>query len=246
MKKLLALLVALGGAGEIGAQWVVAARVPADAEWRSAAAYVRANYLPGDGIVFAPSWVDPIGRMHLGDLVPVEEAARPDRSRQGRIWEVSIRGAEHPEARGRVAESRIFGRVRVRRIERRAATVLYDFSASAPGRRRVAEIDFAPYWCLHAAPPDVLDFPDVPIGRRLALSGGIHDFQSRYQSDAPVTVEVLVDGKRIARERFDNAGWRRVAIDTGKIAGRRAPVRFRISADRPLARTFCFHAEVHE
>lgn len=245
MRRLLALLVALLGAGEIGSQWVTASRVPSDDEWRAAAAYVRANHLPDDGIVFAPSWVDPIGRLHVGDLVSVEEAARPDRSRQGRIWEVSNRGAEHPEARGRVAESRVFGRVRVRRIERRAAQVLYDFSASAPERRRVAEVDFRPYSCLHAAPPDTLDFPDVPLGRSIALGGGIHDFQSRYRSDAPVTVDVLVDGKRLARERFDNRGWRRVTIDTASLAGRRAGVRFAISAEAPMARTFCFHAEVH-
>jgi hypothetical protein len=245
VRKLFALLVALAGAGEIGAQWLIASRVPGDDEWKAAAAYVRARQHPGDGIVFAPEWVDPIGRLHLGDRVPVEEAARPDRSRQGRIWEVSIRGSEHPQARGRVAESRVFGRVRVRRIERRAREVLYDFSAAAPERRRVGEVDFLPYACLHATPPATLDFHDVPIGRRIALHGGIHDFQSRYRSDAPVTVEVRVDERRVALERFDNRGWRSVAIDTAGLAGRRARVAFGIDARRPLARTLCFHAEVH-
>jgi hypothetical protein len=245
VRRALALLVALGALGEIGAQAVNSWRVPSDAEWNAAAAYVRARHQPGDGIVFAPAWVDPVGRLHLGDLVPVEEAARPDRSRQARIWEVSIRGAEHPEARGRVAESRVFGRVRVRRIERRAAQVLYDFGDAVPERRRVGEVGFLPYLCIHAAPGDTLDFPDVPLGGRIALGGGIHDFQSRYQSDAPVTLEVWLDGKRVASERFGNDGWRRAAIDTARFAGRRAAVRFRVTAERPLARTFCFHAEVH-
>jgi len=245
VRRLLALLVALGGLVEVGAQAVIGWRVPSEADWKAASAHVRAGLQPGDGIVFAPSWVDPIGRLHLGDAVPVEEAARPDRSRQGRIWEVSIRGAQHPEAVGRVAEARIFGQVRVRRVERRAARVLYDFSASAPDRVRVAEVDFLPYACIHSRPPETLEFPDVPIGARIAIGGGIHDFQSRYKSDSPVTVGVLVDGKRIASERFDNAGWRRAEIDTTAWAGRRATVRFRVDAQHPEARTFCFHAEVH-
>lgn len=245
MRRLLAVLVALGGLVEVGAQAIIGWRVPSEADWKAAAAHVRSRLQPGDGIVFAPSWADPIGRLHLGDAVPVEEAARPDRSRQARIWEVSIRGAEHPEAVGRVAEVRVFGRVRVRRVERRAAFVLYDFSASAPDRVRVAEIGFLPTTCIHSQPPETLEFPDVPIGARLAIGGGIHDFQSRYKSDAPVTIRVLIDGKRIASERFDNQGWRRAVIDTTALSGRRATVRFLVEARHPEARTFCFHAEAH-
>jgi hypothetical protein len=245
MKRLLATLIAAGALAELAAQAVIVSRVPSEAEWKAAATYVRGAFAQGDGVVFAPHWADPIGRVLLGDLVPVEEAARPDRSRQGRIWELSIRGAEHPEAKGRVAETRVFGAVRVRRIERRAAKVLYDFSAEAPDRVRVAEVDFLPYAGIHAAPGDQLEFPDVPMGAVLALGGGIHDFQSRYANDAPVTLRVLVDGRPAAAERFDNRGWRRVEIDTRPLAGRRATVRFRVEAERPKARTFCFHAEVH-
>jgi len=239
------LLVAAVALAEVGAQALTAWRVPSDDEWEAAAAHVRTSFQPGDGIVFAPAWVDPIGRLHLGSLVPVEEAARSDRSRQGRIWEVSTRGAEHPDARGRVAETRIFGGVRVRRIERRAAAVLFDFAEAAPDRRRVGEVGFLPYDCIHAPPPATLDFADVPIGGRIAIGGGLHDYVARYRSNAPITLEVLLDGKSIARERFDNAGWRRVAIDTTSSAGRRAQVSFRISAKKPPSRAFCFHAEVH-
>jgi hypothetical protein len=243
MKRILGLLVAAGALVEIGAQAVIVARVPSDNDWKAAAAFVRGAVQDGDGIVFAPHWVDPIGRRHLP--IPVEEAARPDRSRQARVWELSVRGAEHPEARGRVAETRIFGRVRVRRLERRAARVLYDFSAQTPDRVRVAEVDFLPYACMPAGPGDVLEFRDVPIGARIAIGGGIHDFQSRYASDAPVTLRVQIDGKVRASERFDNRGWRRIAVDTRDRAGARATVRFEVAAERPKARTFCFHAEVH-
>src|SRR4051794_30454080 len=73
--------------------------VPRDVDWEAAAAEVRAAFQPGDLVVFAPAWADPVGRFHLGDLVPVEMAARADASHYGRIWEVAIRGAHAPDAR---------------------------------------------------------------------------------------------------------------------------------------------------
>ena len=58
------------------------------------------GYRPGDLIVFAPDWIDPVGRLHLGDLIPIDMAARMDAARYGRIWELSIRGARSPRHRG--------------------------------------------------------------------------------------------------------------------------------------------------
>ncbi|MES1166013.1 MAG: hypothetical protein ABUR63_09660, partial [Verrucomicrobiota bacterium] len=125
MRHQLALAVALAGAIEVAVQVSIYSRVPAAADWDAAAAYVRGRMRPGDGVVFAPHWVDPIGRLHFGELVSIEEAARPDRSRQARIWEVSIRGKRHPDAVGREADSRAFGRVRVRLFERAPAEILF-------------------------------------------------------------------------------------------------------------------------
>ena len=50
------------------------AGVPGDAAWARAAAVVRERHQPGQLIVFAPRWVDPVGRLHLGDLIPLEMA----------------------------------------------------------------------------------------------------------------------------------------------------------------------------
>ena len=61
-------------------------RAPSDADWRAAAATVRAGFRPGDLIVAAPDWADQVMRLHLGDLVPVKVAARLDAARYGRIW----------------------------------------------------------------------------------------------------------------------------------------------------------------
>lgn len=107
-------------------------RVATDADWAAAAAEVRAGFRPGDLIVFAPAWVDQVGRRHLGDLIPVEMAARADASRYARIWEVSVREARAPEARDALFQhANEHGLVRVALYERRRPPVipLYDFTA---------------------------------------------------------------------------------------------------------------------
>jgi hypothetical protein len=105
-------------------------RAPSDADWTAAAAAVRAQFRPGDLIVAAPAWADPVMRLHLGDLVPVQVAARLDAARYGRVWVVSQRGASADDAAGgAVASESRHGALLVRRYQRRAATVSYDFLA---------------------------------------------------------------------------------------------------------------------
>jgi hypothetical protein len=105
-------------------------RAPTDADWAAAAAAVRGGFRPGDLIVAAPAWADPILRVHLGDLIPPEIAARMDDDRFARVWEVSQRGARAPAAAGgtTTVDDR-FGRLRVRLVERPAEIVTYDFVA---------------------------------------------------------------------------------------------------------------------
>jgi len=95
-----ALLLVVVSLWEVAATRCDATAVPDDDAWKRAEAVVRAEYRPGDLIVFAPDWVDPVGRLHLGDLIPVDVAARMDAARFSRIWEVSIRGARAPETEG--------------------------------------------------------------------------------------------------------------------------------------------------
>ena len=105
-------------------------RAPTDADWAAAAAAVRARFRPGDLIVAAPAWADPILRVQLGDLIPPEIAARMDDDRFARVWEVSQRGARAPAAAGGTTTvDERFGRLRVRLIERPAELVSYDFVA---------------------------------------------------------------------------------------------------------------------
>src|SRR5262249_46140019 len=107
---------------------VAPALAPKDRDWKAAAAEVRAGFRPGDLIVAAPVWADSIMRLHLGDLVPRDVAARFDDARFGRVWEISQRGARAPEAaRGTVALERRFGPLTLRRVERPPAEITYDF-----------------------------------------------------------------------------------------------------------------------
>jgi hypothetical protein len=127
---------------------VAPSRAPKDADWEAAAREIRAAFAPGDLIVAAPAWADPIMRLHLGDLVPLPVAARMDDARFGRVWEVGQRGAHAPEAaRGTVALERRFGALTLRRVDRPAAVLVYDFqerlnearlSRRQPGRPDVA------------------------------------------------------------------------------------------------------------
>src|SRR5690606_23835439 len=92
-----ALLLAVLAAWAVCATPRTAASTPTDRAWAKAAERVRAEHRPGDLLVFAPSWIEPVGRLHLGDLIPVDMAARMDAARYGRITEVSVRGERAPE-----------------------------------------------------------------------------------------------------------------------------------------------------
>jgi hypothetical protein len=126
-----AVVVSLLAVVETTVALVAPSLAPTDADWAAAAAAVRAGFRPGDLIVAAPAWADPILRTQLGDLIPPEVAARMDDDRFARVWEVSQRGAEAPAAAaaGATTVDDRFGRLRVRLIERSAEIVSYDFVA---------------------------------------------------------------------------------------------------------------------
>lgn len=116
-------------------------RAPKDGDWAAAEREVRAGFRPGDLIVAAPAWADPILRMHLGDLIPIATAGRMDAARFSRIWEIDQRGARAPESRGgSVMLERRHGALTVRRVERAGAAVSYDFLARW-NEARVSRVD---------------------------------------------------------------------------------------------------------
>jgi hypothetical protein len=233
---------------------VVALRTtaPGDDAWAAAAAVVRARHRPGDLIVFAPAWADPIGRLHLGDLIPVDMAARMDAARYGRIWEVAIRGAHAPETAGLApAEVTTGDGVAVRFYERAAVEVLADVrdrlaQARVDGPARptleLAEVGFAPHRCIQVVPAAYssvrITFPGLPAGELVGYVG-LADVFTRRDIRAPGRLVVEVAGQTVAdvAPGVDD-GWVRFAA---RIRG--GDVAFIASATAG-SRLICFAAEV--
>jgi hypothetical protein len=223
-----ALLLVAIAAWEVCAARCDASGVPGDAAWEAAAAEVRAGYRPGDLIVFAPDWIDPVGRLHLGDRIPIEAAARMDAARYGRIWELAIRGARSPDTAGLtpVATTDHDG-VGVRRYERAPAIVTADLldrlaGASSTGARpalELAEVGFAPHRCLVVSPapnaPLRITFPGLPLGRQLVGYVGIADVFTRRDVRSPARLDVELAGQGIASAVAGvDDGWVRFAAAT--------------------------------
>ena len=101
-KSWLFLAVPAVGLLELGAHvYQTSSAVVPDADWQAARAIVAKSATPADLVVFAPFWVDPVGRAQFGDqLATLDREARPDETRFPRAFEVSIRGAHRAELRG--------------------------------------------------------------------------------------------------------------------------------------------------
>ncbi|HEU0032395.1 MAG TPA: hypothetical protein VFQ53_17305 [Kofleriaceae bacterium] len=250
-----ALLVALA-LWEIVATRCAASSVPDDDAWARAAAVVRKDHRAGDLIVFAPRWAAPIGRLHLGDLIPVDMAARMDAARYGRIWELSIRGARAPEVGGLapVRSEHVDG-VEVRLYEHAPAVVVADVRDAlatarfdgGSGRVELAEVGFEPHRCVLVTAlggkPVRITFPQLALGTQLVGYVGIADIFTRRDNRAPASLDVELAGRAIAHATAGvDDGWVRFAAGTPPGA---ADVTFVLRASGPpnTNRQICFAAE---
>lgn len=224
--------------------WEIVATVRAggdagdDRDWAAAAEAVRARYQSGDLIVFAPRWADPIGRMHLGDLIPLEMAARMDAARYARIWEVSIRGERAPESQGATQVWRgEFGPVTVRQLEQTPVEVVTDFvelfgqaavsgayarrsrDRSVPPAVDLEEVGFEPHRCVRVVPrPNQtvrVSYAKVPLGSVIVGYVGLADVFTRRDHRQPGELVVEVNGRVAAQVRFGvDDGWVRFEVET--------------------------------
>jgi len=241
-----AVLLVLVALWEVVATRLDAGSVPGDDAWERAAQVVRAAHQSGDLIVFAPGWVDPVGRLHLGDLIPVEMAARMDAARYGRIWELAIRGARAPETAGLspVLEQDVDG-VTVRRFERAPAVVVSDVLAAGQPVT-LAEVGFEPHRCIQLVPspghPQRLTIP-MQLGTRLVGYAGLADVFTRRDIRAPGSLAVEIAGRQVAAVHPGvDDGWVRFEAPTTPGP---AAVTFVASADAPQ-RLICFAAEARQ
>lgn len=234
----------------------LAASVPTDDAWDEAEKVVRAGYQPGDLIVFAPGWVDPTGRLHLGDLIPVEAAARMDAAKYARIWEVSIRDAHAPEVAGLTpAQSHTLSGVTVRLYTREPAVVVSDLESAmatmtSDGARpslELAEVGFAPHECLQITPvpghPVRITFPRLTLGSQLVGYVGLADVFTRRDIRAPGSLSVEIGGTQVAAVSAGvDDGWVKFAAPTTPGP---ADVTFVASATAQQ-RLICFMAEARK
>ena len=252
-----ALLLVVVALGEVCTARHDANAVPDDDAWREAAAVVRAEYRQGDLIVFAPEWVDPVGRMHLGDLISLDMAGRMDAAKYGRIWELSIRGARShdvPDA-APAFEQRVQG-IFVRRYDQTPVTVLADLRDRLPTIRmeyggppvlELAEVGFAPHRCLQVVPPPGkmvrVVFPGVPLGGKLVGYVGLADVFTRRDIRAPGKLEIEIAGKVVASAVAGvDDGW--VRFEAATTPGV-ADIAVIASADAPQ-RLICFAVETRQ
>ncbi|MBX3271431.1 MAG: hypothetical protein KF729_14285 [Sandaracinaceae bacterium] len=113
---------------EIVGHYVVQSRVVTDADWARASARVRTAWEPGDLIVPAPEWSDPLVRRELGDLLSLSDAGRSDVSRYRRLWTMSIRGHRPREAPdGPPEHVEVVGPITILRWALHPERVRYDF-----------------------------------------------------------------------------------------------------------------------
>jgi len=250
-----ALLLVMISLWEVVAVRCDAGSVPDDVAWEQAAQPVRAGHHAGDLIVFAPAWADPIGRLHLGDLIPVEMAARMDAAKYGAIWEVSVRGAHAPEVAGLTAKTETsFSGVTVRYFERTPAVVVSDVldrvaelrSDGARPTLELAEVGFAPHRCLQVVPPAngkiTLTVP-MQLGTKLVGYVGLADVFKRRDIRTPGELEVHAGAETATVVPGVDDGWVRFELATTPSApGATVDVVFIAKASSP-DRLICFAAE---
>ncbi len=232
------------------------------AQWLGAAAKVREGRKPSELIVFAPAWIDPLGRQYLGDQMTIDMAARMDSARYSGIWEVSLDDAPAPEVAGLVAQSSAaFGPLRVRHYAQTPAKVRFDFtrewrageaSGAMQGRPSLSlqEVGFAPHRCIKVVPRPgqtaTLRFDAVPLGSQIVGYVGLADVFTRRDVRDPGRLEMLVNDVVVATVMAGiDDGWQRFSAATKPGL---ATVEFRLTAVGAGARDrrICFAAEARE
>jgi hypothetical protein len=117
------------GTWETGATLHQHFTAPREEDWRALAEKLGVAHKPAEPILFAPAWIDPLGRQYFGHLIPFELNLLSDVDRFSRVWQVSIRDARHPWLVGlSPRQSWTLGGITVSLFEKPAQEVLFDFT----------------------------------------------------------------------------------------------------------------------
>jgi hypothetical protein len=233
--------------------------VPGDDAWHQAAAFVRNKFHPGDLIVFAPTWVDPVGRLHLGDLISLDAVGRLDAARYATIWQVSIRGSGSDDVTAATEiDRRDFEGVTVTHFEQTPAKVVADATSLFATAKttgsiargptvELAEVGFTPRRCIQLVPQANgsarMTFPSMPIGTSIVAGVGLADIFTRREVRDPGKLEIEIAGVVVASKQFGvDDGWVKLTAATSPGV---ADVTFIASAigSQSRDRLICFAAE---
>ena len=183
---------------------------PSSTDWTAATSAIPATLASDALIVFAPRWMDPVGRLWLGERLSLEKAARMDAVRYRDIWEVSIRGASAPEVRDLTAVSeQHFGPIRLSRFVRCAPSVSWDLGAES----KICDVDFEPRRGIivelnHQYAQSRRLFPHVSLSTELQLYAGFAGVQAGIDHRSTAAIQVMVDGREVRRGLVANeSGW---------------------------------------
>jgi hypothetical protein len=125
-----ALLVPALGLLELGAHVFFSRRAPTKGQWDDIRPLVASWYEPGEVVVIAPYWAEPMARWSFGDsLMPTREVARGDITGYVRAIEVATLGSRSPELAGwNLLREDKHGPFTVREVSNPASPrVTYDF-----------------------------------------------------------------------------------------------------------------------
>lgn len=210
LARIAALAFVLLAAWEVAVVMRAGASVPTDADWQAVAAAIPRTLGSEQVIVFAPDWIDPVGRKWLGDRLSIDQVARMDLTRFRDVWEVSSRGASARELAGMaIADDRAYGALRLRHVHRQAPDVVW-----APSEdRQICEVDFAPRRGVvldlhHELAQSVRTFAGVTLGSAFQVYAGLNDYKKRSVNQSGALLQVMVDGQLVGQALLRNAsGW---------------------------------------
>jgi len=116
----------------------------------------------------------------------------------------------------------------------------------------IESLDLSPKRCIWTHPqgkdPVSITFPDIALGARLVLYGGLDYHDERDEQKGPIILRVLVAGKEVGNfVHRDGDGMARYEVDTrAPFGGKpgRADLRLEVSAPDPYRRSFCWTGTV--
>jgi len=120
------------------------------------------------------------------------------------------------------------------------------------GATVIESLDLSPRRCIWTHPqgtePMSITYPNIPLGARLVLYGGLDYHDERDREKGPIGLRVLVSGREVGNfVHRDGDGMARYEVDIESALGNadaRGDLRLEITAPEPYRRSFCWTGSV--